>query len=125
MVVFATIDKKVTNISNLVGGTVQKGLHSSTFEANRDNLERLMLFCQRLKIWVGVLVVFTAAHGFVKAQSLRPGWGSVPYHDAGGTGVTFRVWAPNASSVYVPGQFNNWSATATPLAKELPNGVWN
>src|ERR1041385_202209 len=68
--------------------------------------------------------VITAA----PAQSTRPGWGSIPYHDsyhdASVTGVTFRVWAPNATSVYVPGQFNNWSTTATPLAKELSNGNW-
>ncbi len=38
--------------------------------------------------------------------------------------MTFRVWAPNATSVAVPGQFNNWSTTANPLAKELTNGSW-
>ena len=61
------------------------------------------------------------------AQSSRPGWGSTPYHDAQGTGVTFRVWAPNATSVFVPGTFTTptWLTTATPLAKELPGGVWN
>jgi len=59
------------------------------------------------------------------AQSSRPGWGATPYHDALGTGVTFRVWAPNATSVYVPGQFNSWSTTATPLGKELTNGVFD
>ena len=61
------------------------------------------------------------------AQSSRPGWGSTPYHDAQGTGVTFRVWAPNATSVFVPGTFTSptWQTTATPLAKELPGGVWN
>jgi 1,4-alpha-glucan branching enzyme len=58
------------------------------------------------------------------AQSSRPGWGSLPYHDALGTGTTFRVWAPNATSVCVPGQFNGWSTTATPLAKELTGGSW-
>src|SRR5579872_4897649 len=57
------------------------------------------------------------------AQSSRPGWGSTPYHDVSGSGVTFRVWAPNATSVYVPGQFNSWSTTATPLKQELSNGV--
>ena len=58
------------------------------------------------------------------AQSSRPGWGSTPYHDAQGTGVTFRVWAPNATSVFVPGTFTSptWLTTATPLAKELPGG---
>ena len=61
------------------------------------------------------------------AQSTRPGWGSTPYHDAQGTGVTFRVWAPNATSVFVPGTFTfpTWQTTATPLAKELPGGVWD
>jgi 1,4-alpha-glucan branching enzyme len=62
--------------------------------------------------------------GSALAQSSRPGWGSTPYHDASGSGVTFRVWAPNATSVYVPGDFNGWSTTATPLAKELSNSVW-
>jgi 1,4-alpha-glucan branching enzyme len=59
------------------------------------------------------------------AQSVRPGWGATPYHDAAGTGVTFRVWAPNATNVTVPGQFNGWSTTASPLGKEGTNGVWS
>jgi len=63
--------------------------------------------------------------GAAAAQSSRSGWGATPYHDAAGTGVTFRVWAPNAASVSVPGQFNSWSTTATPLGKDLTNGVWN
>lgn len=59
----------------------------------------------------------------VPAQSNRPGWGSTPYHDALGTGVTFRVWAPNATSVYLPGNFNNWSLNTTHLIQETNNGV--
>jgi 1,4-alpha-glucan branching enzyme len=39
-------------------------------------------------------------------------------------GVTFRVWAPHAEKVYVTGTFNDWSTTATPLAKE-ENGYWS
>src|SRR5436190_1249807 len=66
-----------------------------------------------------------AAVGTVSAQSSRLCWGATPYHDASGTGVTFRVWAPNATSVFVPGQFNSWSTTATPLGKEFVGGVWN
>ncbi len=62
---------------------------------------------------------------YASGQSSRPGWGSTPYHDSTGTGVTFRVWAPNATSVYVPGQFNSWSTTANPLGKEFTNGGWN
>jgi len=68
-----------------------------------------------------------AATGF--AQSTRPGWGSTPYHDAEGTGVTFRVWAPNATSVYLPGSFNNWSTSTTHLIQEQTNGdadgIWS
>jgi len=71
-----------------------------------------------------VLAAFVLATT-AQAQSSRPGWGSTPYHDTSGTGVTFRVWAPNATSVYVPGQFNSWSTTANPLGKELTNGVWD
>jgi len=64
-----------------------------------------------------------------QAQSTRPGWGSMPYHDALGTGVTFRVWAPHATNVYVPGSFNGWNTSAAPLAEETSNGaadgVWS
>ena len=60
-----------------------------------------------------------------RAQLNRPGWGATPYHDSLGTGVTFRVWAPNATSVNVPGTFNSWNTSATPLAKEISNSVWN
>ncbi len=60
------------------------------------------------------------------AQSSRPGWGAAPYAGAGGTGVTFRTWAPTATSVHVAGSFNGWSATAHPLVKETSTGgVWS
>ena len=72
-------------------------------------------------IFVGAALLIGPA---TLAQSTRPGWGATPYHDALGTGVTFRVWAPNATSADVPGQFNGWSTTATSLARELTNGVW-
>ena len=55
------------------------------------------------------------------AQSARPGWGSTPYPG----GVTFRVWAPNASTVRVAGQFNGWSSTANSLIAEGATGVWS
>ncbi|TAH38095.1 MAG: 1,4-alpha-glucan branching protein [Planctomycetota bacterium] len=54
------------------------------------------------------------------AQSQRPGMGSIPYPG----GVTFRVWAPHAGQVHVSGDFNGWSATATPLAPES-GGLWS
>lgn len=49
----------------------------------------------------------------------RPGMGAVPH--AGG--VSFRVWAPNAAGVAVAGDFNGWSAGATPMLDE-GNGYW-
>lgn len=66
------------------------------------------------------------ATSLAPAQSLRPGWGASPYTEAGGTGVTFRVWAPNATSVYVAGSFNGWNSATHPLTLESTNtGVWS
>jgi 1,4-alpha-glucan branching enzyme len=42
---------------------------------------------------------------------------------AGASSVTFRVWAPHASAVFVTGSFNNWSADAHPMVRE-ENGCW-
>lgn len=42
----------------------------------------------------------------------------------GATGVTFRVWAPHASQVFVTGSFNNWSEDASPL-HQVENGCWS
>jgi 1,4-alpha-glucan branching enzyme len=77
----------------------------------------LKVITTRAIIFFTSWVLICAGH----AQSSRPGWGSIPYSG----GVTFRVWAPNATSVYVPGQFNGWSTTATPLGAELTNGVFD
>jgi 1,4-alpha-glucan branching enzyme len=77
-------------------------------------------------IFAGIAFLIGAA---ANAQSTRPGWGATPYSDAQGTGVTFRVWAPYATNVYLPGQFNGWSTTTTHLTQEmtngLPDGVWS
>ncbi len=54
------------------------------------------------------------------SPSLRAGMGAVPYEG----GVAFRVWAPNAESVFVAGSFNAWSATANPLSSEGA-GYWS
>jgi 1,4-alpha-glucan branching enzyme len=45
--------------------------------------------------------------------------------DGKSSGVTFRVWAPNAKSVSVIGSFNNWNGTRDPLKKEGDGGVWS
>lgn len=39
-------------------------------------------------------------------------------------GVTFRVWASHADRVFVTGEFNQWSETAHPLARE-ERGYWS
>jgi 1,4-alpha-glucan branching enzyme len=53
-------------------------------------------------------------------RAARPtGLGAIPY--AGGT--HFGVWAPNADAVFVAGDFNAWSETAAPLAKNA-GGTW-
>ena len=39
-------------------------------------------------------------------------------------GVSFRIWAPFASSVSVKGNFNNWSETANLLTDE-GSGYWS
>lgn len=44
-------------------------------------------------------------------------------HD-GVQGVSFVVWAPNASHVAVVGDFNNWDGRLHPLRKRLECGAW-
>src|ERR1700749_1932255 len=58
------------------------------------------------------------AKGALVPASTRPYMGAIPYSDASGTGVTFRVWAPFASYVAVAGAFNGWRTSASPLYAE-------
>ncbi|HEV7222296.1 MAG TPA: 1,4-alpha-glucan branching protein GlgB, partial [Pirellulales bacterium] len=39
-------------------------------------------------------------------------------------GVNFAVWAPNATSVGVIGDFNQWDARRHPMRKHIPSGFW-
>ncbi len=75
------------------------------------------------------LTLLLTHYGTAFSQSSRPGWGATPYADASGTGVTFRVWAPHATSVYLPGSFNRFSTTTTHLIQETsngsPDGIWS
>ena len=45
-------------------------------------------------------------------------------HSRAGGGVTFGVWAPNATRVAVIGDFNHWNADADVLAPRGSSGIW-
>lgn len=79
-----------------------------------------------IRSMAGTVVAATLLAASAHAQvSTKPGVGAIPFNlGAGNLGVTFRTWAPNATSVSVGGTFNNWSATAHPLSSE-GNGWWS
>ena len=56
--------------------------------------------------------------------SLASVLGSHPRTVAGVAGTTFAVWAPNAETVSVIGDFNGWNARAHPLAPRADSGIW-
>jgi 1,4-alpha-glucan branching enzyme len=39
-------------------------------------------------------------------------------------GVNFAVWAPNATSISLIGDFNEWDARRHPMRKHIPSGFW-
>ncbi|MDI9445063.1 MAG: 1,4-alpha-glucan branching enzyme, partial [Planctomycetota bacterium] len=39
-------------------------------------------------------------------------------------GVNFAVWAPNATSVSLVGDFNAWDGRRHPMRKHIPSGFW-
>jgi len=39
-------------------------------------------------------------------------------------GVNFAVWAPNAESVSIVGDFNDWDIRRNPMRRLIPSGVW-
>jgi 1,4-alpha-glucan branching enzyme len=42
----------------------------------------------------------------------------------GVSGVNFAVWAPNATSVSLVGDFNGWDGRKHPMRKHIPSGFW-
>ncbi|MDO4649450.1 MAG: 1,4-alpha-glucan branching protein GlgB [Eubacteriales bacterium] len=50
--------------------------------------------------------------------------GAHPLGKNGSDGTYFAVWAPNAQSVSVIGEFNNWENDANPMTKVGEIGVW-
>jgi len=75
----------------------------------------------RAFVFLALLGIGLAVDGV--AQSSRPGMGATPYADALGTGVTFRVWSPNATSVVVRGTFNGWGSTT--MTEEGTSNLWS
>ena len=55
------------------------------------------------------------------ASAEHTGMGAIPYPG----GVTFRVWSIFADSVSVVGDFNGWSPTETPLARDGTSNYWS
>ena len=39
-------------------------------------------------------------------------------------GVNFAVWAPNATSISIVGDFNGWDGRRHPMRKHIPSGFW-
>ncbi len=39
-------------------------------------------------------------------------------------GINFAVWAPNAESVAIIGDFNGWDTRRHPMRKHIPAGIW-
>jgi 1,4-alpha-glucan branching enzyme len=50
--------------------------------------------------------------------------GAHPVTFDGQAGVYFAVWAPNAETVHVMGDFNGWSRSAHPLHPRASSGIW-
>nr|MCU0709788.1 1,4-alpha-glucan branching protein GlgB [Pirellula sp.] len=42
----------------------------------------------------------------------------------GNEGVNFAVWAPNAQSVQIVGDFNHWDGKTHCMQKQIPSGIW-
>ncbi len=50
--------------------------------------------------------------------------GAHPCEEDGVAGVNFAVWAPNARSVSLVGDFNGWDGRQQPMRQAGPNGFW-
>jgi 1,4-alpha-glucan branching enzyme len=50
--------------------------------------------------------------------------GAHPRTAAGQSGTNFALWAPNAESVSLIGDFNHWQPEATPLQEVSGSGIW-
>jgi len=82
------------------------------------------MFCfSRFTRWfLGILFFLGGAMGSAMSQEL----GAVIQKSGSTvTGVSFRVWAPNATAVSVAGDFNGWNATLNTLQINATTKVWS
>jgi 1,4-alpha-glucan branching enzyme len=71
---------------------------------------------------VGELDLHLAAEG--RHEELYARLGAHPREVGGVTGVSFAVWAPNARSVSVVGDFNGWDGRLHPMRSLGASGIW-
>ena len=50
--------------------------------------------------------------------------GAHPSEEKGKKGYFFAVWAPNAASVHVVGEFNGWNENASPMERTKTGNIW-
>ncbi len=100
---------------------------------------RKKLFSYRLKVTTGKqetiihdVFGFSPVLGELDVHLLGEGKNKKPYNKFGAhciehdgvEGVSFIVWAPNASHVAVVGDFNNWDGRVHPMRKRIECGAW-
>ncbi len=71
---------------------------------------------------LGELDLHLTAEG--RHEELYERLGAHPMHVDGSDGVAFAVWAPNARSVSVVGDFNEWKVGLHPLRSLGSSGIW-
>jgi 1,4-alpha-glucan branching enzyme len=71
---------------------------------------------------LGELDIHLAAEG--RHEELYERLGAHPRELNGVAGVAFAVWAPNAASASVVGDFNGWDGRLNPMRSLGPSGIW-
>ncbi|MBI1292652.1 1,4-alpha-glucan branching protein [bacterium] len=101
-------------------GDVHSGLHK-VLDAGPSARAEYSMMKQPLALLA--LLAILSSGPFARLLSAAPvttdAMGAVPVQG----GVSFRVWAPNATAVHVRGSFNSWGLT-NPLSSEGDSGLW-
>jgi len=67
---------------------------------------------------------YTTEHNLHRGEHLYQSLGAHLLEHQGSKGVNFSVWAPNAASVCVIGDFNQWDYIRHPMRRVSKTGVW-